>query len=66
MGFWICYNCGSYNVFEKMYVRLNRLACIVDDVDDLIEIDGNTHGWCGDCNKDVIVIEGKESLYKEI
>ena len=38
MGFWICFNCGSHNVYEKMYVRLNRLACIIDDVEDLMEI----------------------------
>ena len=37
MGFWICFNCGSHNVYEKMYVRLNRLACIIDDIEDLME-----------------------------
>ena len=42
MGFWICFNCGGHNVYEKMYVRLNRLACIIDDVEDLMEIEDNT------------------------
>jgi hypothetical protein len=28
---WTCYNCGSYEVFESMFVRINRLACIIDD-----------------------------------
>ena len=39
MGFWICFNCRSHNVYEKMYVRLNRLACIIDDVEDLMVIE---------------------------
>ena len=66
MGFWICYDCGSHNVYEKMYVRLNRLACIIDDVEDLIDIDDNTHGWCSDCNKEVRIIESNKSMYREI
>ena len=66
MGFWICFNCGSHDVYEKMYVRLNRLACIIDDVEDLMEIVDNTQGWCGDCHKEVIVIEGNKSMYREI
>ena len=57
MGFWICFNCGSHNVYEKMYVRLNRLACIIDDVEDLMVIEDNTHGSCGDCYKEVRIIK---------
>ena len=49
-----------------MYVRLNRLACIIDDVEDLIEIDDNTHGWCSDCHKEVKIIETNKSMYREI
>ena len=66
MGFWICFNCGSHNVYEKMYVRLNRLACIIDDVEDLMEIDDNTHGWCSDCYEEVSIIESNKSMYREI
>jgi hypothetical protein len=28
---WTCYDCGSYEVFESKLVRINRLACIIDD-----------------------------------
>ena len=66
MGFWICFNCGSHNVYEKMYVRLNRLACIIDDVDDLMEIEDNTLGYCGNCHKEVRIIKSNKSMYKEI
>ena len=66
MGFWICFNCGSHNVYEKMYVRLNRLACIIDDVEDLMEIEDNTRGYCGDCHKEVRIIKSDKSMYREI
>ncbi len=56
MGFWICFNCGSHNVYEKMYIKLNRLACIIDDVEDLMVIEDNTLGYCGDCHKEVCII----------
>ena len=35
MESWICYKCGGYNVFETMLVRINRLACIIDNYEDL-------------------------------
>ena len=66
MGFWICFSCGSHNVYEKMYVRLNRLACIIDDVEDLMAIEDNTLGYCGNCHKDVRIIKSDKSMYKEI
>lgn len=66
MGFWICFNCGSHNVYEKMYVRLNRLACIIDDVEDLMVIEDNTLGYCGDCHKDVRIIKSDKSMYRQI
>ena len=66
MGFWICFNCGSHNVYEKMYVRLNRLACIIDDVEDLMVIEDNTLRYCGDCQKDVRIIKSDKSMYREI
>ena len=72
MGFWICFNCGSHNVYEKMYVRLNRLACIIDDVEDLMVIEDNTLGYCRDCHKRVRVLSlikiciGKFKIQKEV
>ena len=66
MGFWICFNCGSHNVYEKMYVRLNRLACIIDDVEDLMVIEDNTLGYCDDCYKEVRIIKSDKSMYREI
>ena len=66
MGFWICFNCGSHNVYEKMYVRLNRLACIIDDVEDLMVIEDITLGYCGDCHKEVRIIKSEKSMYREI
>jgi len=62
MGFWICFNCGSHNVYEKMYVRLNRLACIIDDVEDLMVIEDSTLGYCGDCHKEVRIIQSDKSI----
>ena len=49
-----------------MYVRLNRLACIIDDVEDLMVIEDNTLGYCGDCHKDVRIIKSEKSMYREI
>ena len=66
MGFWICFNCGSHNVYEKMYVRLNRLACIIDDVEDLMVIEDNTLGYCDDSYKEVRIIQSDKSMYREI
>jgi len=66
MGFWICFNCGSHNVYEKMYVRLNRLACIIDDVEDLMVIEDNTLGYCEVCHKEVRIIKSDKSMYREI
>ena len=66
MGFWICFNCGSHNVYEKMYVRLNRLACIIDDVEDLMVIKDNTLGYCDDCHKEVRIIKSDKNMYREI
>ena len=66
MGFWICFNCGTHNVYEKMYVRLNRLACIIDDVEDLMVIEDNTLGYCDDYHKDVRIIKSDKSMYREI
>ena len=66
MGFWICFNCGSYNMYEKMYVRLNRLACIIDDVEDLMVIEDDTLGYYGDCHKEVRIVKSNKSMYREI
>ncbi len=35
---YICYECQSYDVYEIMPVRINRLGCIVDDEKDHIAI----------------------------
>ena len=53
---WTCYNCGSYEVFESMFVRINRLACIIDDVEDLRGMDSQT-AWCAKCETNVELIE---------
>ena len=65
MGFWICYNCGSYDVFERVLMRLNRLSCIIDDTEDIIELE-NERGWCENCQTDVNIIESDKPRYKEI
>ena len=65
MGFWICFNCGSYNVFERVLMRLNRLSCIIDEAEDIIEIE-NEFGWCKQCQDYVNIIESDKPLYKEI
>tara|TARA_A100001015_G_scaffold280207_1_gene342152 strand:- start:1529 stop:1675 length:147 start_codon:yes stop_codon:yes gene_type:complete len=48
-----------------MLVRLNRLACIVDDKDDLLAIP-NPVCWCEDCDTFVTPVETKQPLYKEL
>ncbi len=49
-----------------MYVRLNRLACIIDDVEDLMVIEDNSLGYCGDCQKEERIIKSDKIMYKEI
>ena len=62
---WTCYNCGSYGVFESMFVRINRLACIIDDEEDLRGMENPT-AWCAECETNVELIEASEPLYKEL
>ena len=65
MTSWICYSCGSYNVFETMLVRINRLACILDDAEDVRKID-DAHAWCEDCHERVEIIKAEQPLYAKI
>lgn len=62
---YICYECQSYYVFESMLVRINRLACIVDDEEDLRAIP-NPLAWCENCDGFVHVIETSTPLYVEV
>jgi len=62
---YICYKCESYDVFETMLVRINRLACIVDDEEDLIPVP-NQMAWCEKCDEFVNVIETSSPLYVDI
>ena len=62
---WTCYNCGSYEVFESMFVRINRLACIIDDEEDLRGMDSPT-AWCAKCETNVELIEASKTLYTEL
>jgi len=48
-----------------MYVRINRLACIVDEEEDLMEM-SKPIAWCDTCEDTVILIEADKPLYKEI
>ena len=65
MESWICNKCGGYNVFETMLVRINRLACIMDTHEDLIEVE-DARGWCENCDVYVELIETDAPLYAEI
>ena len=62
---WTCYNCGSYEVFESMFVRINRLACIIDDEEDLRGMECPT-AWCAKCETNVELIEANKPLYKSL
>ena len=62
---WICYKCRGYNIFESMLVRLNRLACIVDEEEDLMAM-SKPSAWCDTCEDTVILIEADKPFYKEI
>ena len=62
---WICYECRSYDVYESRLVRLNRLACIIDDQEDVLEMEKPT-SWCEDCGKSVILIEADKPKYREV
>ena len=62
---WICRDCGSYDVFESVLIRINRLSCIIDDVEDVQGI-SNPLTYCNECSEFVIVMESDKPLYKEI
>jgi hypothetical protein len=65
MTSWICYNCGSYNVFETMLVRINHLACILDAHEDVRGLQ-DASAWCEDCDEYVTLKEAEHPLYAEI
>ena len=57
-------NVKSYDVLETgTLVRINRLACIVDE-EDLIAIP-NPMAWCENCNGFVNIIETPTPKYVE-
>ena len=62
---WTCYNCGSYEVFESMFSRSNRLTCIINGKEDLKGMKSPT-AWCGECDTNVELIEASKLLYTEI
>ena len=62
---YICYECQSYDVFESMLVRINRLACIVDDEEDLIPVPDQM-AWCEKCDEFVNIIETPTPKYAEV
>jgi hypothetical protein len=62
---WTCYNCGSYEVFESMFVRINRQACIIDDEEDLRGMECPT-AWCAKCETSVELIELSKPLYADL
>ena len=62
---WTCYECGSYEVFESKLVRINRLACIIDDVDDVRAMTCPKN-WCEDCEAYVMLVEAREPKYRDI
>ena len=48
-----------------MFVRINRLACIIDDEEDLRGMECPS-AWCGKCETDVELIEASKPLYKSL
>jgi len=60
-----CYTCGSYEVLEIMFVRIIRLACILDDNEDL-RVKESPTAWCAKCGTNVELIEASKPLYKSI
>ena len=62
---YIYYKCESYDVFETMLVRINRLACIVDDEEDLIPVP-NQMAWSENCDEFVNIIETPTPKYAEV
>jgi len=65
MTSWICCNCGGYNVFETMLVRINHLACILDAHEDVRGLQ-DASAWCEDCDEYVKLKEANQPLYAEI
>ena len=65
MTYWTCYNCGSYEVFESKLVRLNRLACIIDDQED-IRVMKDPISWCVDCDDYAILVEATQPKYRSV
>ena len=48
-----------------MFVRINRLACIIDDEEDLRGMESPT-AWCAKCETNVELIEASKPLYTEL
>ena len=48
-----------------MFVRINRLACIIGDEEDLRGMEGPTV-WCAKCETNVELIEASAPLYTEV
>ena len=65
MTSWTWNECGGYEVFESKLVRMNRLACIIDDVDDVRAMTRPT-SWCEDCKSYVNLVEAKEPKYRDV
>ena len=62
---WTCYKCGSYEVFESKLVRLNRLAYIIDDQEDIRVMKGPI-SWCDDCDDYAILVEATQPKYRSV
>ena len=48
-----------------MFVRINRLACIIDDEEDLRGMECPT-AWCAKCETNVELTEASKPLYTEL
>ena len=57
MSKWVCYECGSTDVWELSWVRANRISWMLTYDEDVYTDYEHPRSRCNDCCKDVQLIE---------
>ena len=57
MSKWVCYECGSTDVWELSWVRSNRISWMLTYDEDVYTDYEHPRSRCDDCGKDVQLIE---------
>lgn len=57
MSKWTCYECGGTNVWERSWVRVNRISWMLEYDEDVYTDYLEPIAMCKSCDKDVQLIE---------